>query len=236
MHKLEALWLYQQADAELDRFESSLRNTETYKRFIKVRAYLDDQKKVLQRMSETVEQRKKAIEVASEHCELFNTRYLEGIAKFEAADQENVAEVERYRKHFENLANLITQERKTFFETVSTLEKEDEALNQMRIKIGRARKEYEELKAKCDQERVDALAKISELKASIAKEEALVDPLLMERYKTVKRSQPIPVAKVTNNKCNGCNMELPAVLSRKLREGSEIAECDNCGRILYLEK
>lgn len=235
MHKLEALWLYQQADAELDRFESSLRNTETYKRFNKVRAFLDDQKKVLQRMSETVEQRKKAIALASERCELFNTRYLEGVAKFEAADQEDVAEVERYRKYFEQLANLITQERKAFFETVSALEKEDEQLNQMRVKIGRSRKEYEELKAKCDLERSDALTKINELKTLIAKEEALVDPPLMERYKIVKRSQPIPVAKVLNNKCGGCNMELPAVLSRKLREGSEIAECDNCGRILFLE-
>ena len=43
----------------------------------------------------------------------------------------------------------------------------------------------------------------------------------------------MPEAEVQGSKCSGCNMELPAVSMRKLKE-QELVECDNCGRLLYL--
>ncbi len=55
----------------------------------------------------------------------------------------------------------------------------------------------------------------------------------MEAYRQVKRNHALAVVEVVGNKCSGCNMELPAVADRRLRE-QELVECDNRGRILYL--
>ncbi len=103
----------------------------------------------------------------------------------------------------------------------------------MRVRIAKARKEYDELKATVEKERADAQESLKTAKEAAAALAKAVDPQLLEAYRQVKRNHALAVVEVVGNKCSGCNMELPAVADRRLRE-QELVECDNCGRILYL--
>jgi predicted nucleic acid-binding Zn-ribbon protein len=235
MGKLEALWNYQAADMEYDKCEQALRQSPNYKRYAKVHKYLADQRRILQNMTDAVDSRRSQIDLTQQHLDLLLKRYEDGIAKFEAVDKTNLSEVERFRKYFEQLHARLAQERREFQELAGALEKEDAQLNDMRVKLSRARKEYDELKAVLAQERAEKQQELDTLQKAAEEAAKSVEPAVLEKYKASKRSHSMPVAKVLGNKCGGCNMELPAVLSRKLKEGTEIVECDNCGRILYLE-
>lgn len=234
MGKFDTLWQYQQADQELEKFELSLKSSVSYKRYLKVRSYLEEQKNIIARMIGAVEARRQIINTTKERCELLESRAQDGISKFEALDKSNLNEIERFKKYFEQLHSRIAQERREFTELVSALEKEDAQLNDMRAKLSRARKEYEELKQKIDEERDQAKENVSNLisiRDEIAKD---IDKALFDYYNFSKQSNPVPMAKVVGTKCTGCNMELPAVLLRKLKDGIETVECDNCNRILIM--
>ena len=60
-----------------------------------------------------------------------------------------------------------------------------------------------------------------------------VDAELLERYKRIKGRYAVPMAKVENNQCSGCNMSLPTSTVKRVATGEGIVECENCGRILY---
>lgn len=236
MGNMDALWAYQQADAETEKFELALRATPEYKRYVKMRNYITEQRRVLQKMGAEITERENAIALTQKRFELLQQRYQDGMKKFDLIDKENLAEVERFRKYFEQLHARLAQERREFAELANTLEKDDARLNGMRTKLSRARKEYDELQAFLDnmrneqkEEREKAQSKASEL-------EKQIDPEMLEYYKHIKRSHSMPIAQADGNRCGGCNVELPVVLVRKLKENEGVVECENCGRILYLQQ
>ena len=60
-----------------------------------------------------------------------------------------------------------------------------------------------------------------------------VVPELVKRYKTIRKKHAVPLAKLEGERCGGCNMSLPTTVVRSVVSGTEIVECENCGRILY---
>ncbi len=233
MNNMEPLLKYQDADIHREKLESNLKNTPASKRFAKIRQFLEDQKRILRRMVAAVESRRKTIDDTSARFDLYEKRYKDGYAKFEASSKEDPDDLAKFSQYFDQLTTRIAQERREFAQLVHALEKEESQLSDMRVKIAKAMKEYEELKVTVEKERADAQGNI---KAAKTEADALakgVDPKLMEAYLQVKRNHPLAVVEVVDNKCTGCNMQLPAVVDRKLRE-QELVECDNCGRILYL--
>lgn len=173
---------------ECDKFEAGLRNSATYKRLSKLRSYLEDQKRILQKMNAAVEVRRQTIASTSERFDLYEKRYQDGMAKYENIDKENLEEISRYRKYFDQLAARVAQERKDFAQIVHVLEKEEAQLAEMRIAIARARKEYDEVKAKYEEERSAAQGRLDELRAVAQKASETVEPPLLEAYRRVKRN------------------------------------------------
>lgn len=233
MNNMEALLNYQEADIQYDKLEASLKNTPASKRFAKVRQFLEDQKRVLQRMMAAVESRRKTIDATAERFDLYEKRYKDGVSKFEAAAKEDPDELAKFSQYFDQLTARIAQERREFAQLVHALEKEETQLSDMRVRIAKARKEYDELKATVEKERADAQESLKAAKEAADALAKAVDPQLLEAYRQVRRNHSAAVVEVVGNKCSGCNMELPAVADRRLRE-QELVECDNCGRILYL--
>ncbi len=233
MNNMEALLKYQEADIQHDKLKAGLKNSPASKRFAKVRQFLEDQKRVLQRMMAAVESRRKTIDATSERFDLYEKRYKDGVAKFEAANKEDPEELDKFSQYFDQLTARIAQERREFAQLVHALEKEETQLSDMRVRIAKARKEYDELKAAVEKERAEAQESLKAAKDAADALAKAVDPQLLEAYRQVKRNHAFAVVEVVGNKCSGCNMELPAVADRRLRE-QELVECDNCGRILYL--
>ena len=235
MSYMDALLKYQEADIRYDKIETALKGSAASKRLAKVRQFLEEQKRVLMKMNAAVDERRAIIRSTSERFDVYEKRYQEGAEKFEKADKENPDEVGKFSRYFDQLAARIASERREFTQLVNALEKEEKLLSDMRIRIAKARKEYDELKATVEKERADAKDELAAAKAQCDALAQDVDPKLLEAYQSIRRNHPVVVVEVVDNKCSGCNMELPAVAARKLRE-HELVECDNCGRILYIKE
>ncbi|MBF8981980.1 hypothetical protein IZY60_00370 [Lutibacter sp. B2] len=54
-------------------------------------------------------------------------------------------------------------------------------------------------------------------------------------YNEIKNRVNKPLAKLEENMCMGCHMDLPIITVQKIR-AKEIVMCSNCGRILYNEE
>ena len=67
------------------------------------------------------------------------------------------------------------------------------------------------------------------------KEKFITDPALLAEYKKIKKNRLNPLAKVNEDRCSGCNMTIPSLTLRKIKEGEGIIECESCGRILFME-
>ena len=63
-----------------------------------------------------------------------------------------------------------------------------------------------------------------------------VEPSLLERYRSIKQHCTPPMAKLVEGQCSGCFMSLPSATLLELKNGEHIVECDNCGRIIYIEE
>jgi hypothetical protein len=57
-------------------------------------------------------------------------------------------------------------------------------------------------------------------------------PLYVRLMKTKDGRAVVPMR---DGKCEGCHMKLIASTVMKAQSGREIAQCEDCGRILYVE-
>ena len=52
----------------------------------------------------------------------------------------------------------------------------------------------------------------------------------------MKTKNGLAIAPLRDGKCEGCHMKLIASTVMKVQTGKEIAQCEDCGRILYIEE
>ena len=86
-----------------------------------------------------------------------------------------------------------------------------------------------------DEELKTASVKHEELKAKVAKEAEGIEPALLEKYKAIKRHAAMPITRLHEDRCGGCNMQLSAADKDKVRSGLPYVECENCGRIILVK-
>jgi predicted nucleic acid-binding Zn-ribbon protein len=66
---------------------------------------------------------------------------------------------------------------------------------------------------------------------------AQVDANLLRRYEQIRaRGGNVGIVKVTGDVCPGCHLTLASELLKVLRTGRTGLTCDNCGRLLYMER
>ena len=61
-----------------------------------------------------------------------------------------------------------------------------------------------------------------------------ISPEIIAEYTRIKGFRANPVAVLEDNRCNGCNMQLPAGVAVQIAKGDKIITCENCGRILII--
>ncbi|MDL2225586.1 C4-type zinc ribbon domain-containing protein [Eubacteriales bacterium OttesenSCG-928-M02] len=231
----QALWNYQLADLDLNRFERKLRQSDVRKQLLEVRNFLLEQQNRVKQVE---------VDVASGQKETvrINLDIKKTLERFQALEKEldgieedDISTLRRLMKELDGLNK-----------TLNGLNKELSSINKMAygventikdayVKIQKSKGEFEDLKAKHDQELESSRGELEALQEKVAEEEKHVDATLLEKYKQIKKNRVNPLAKVVDGCCSGCNMTIPSLVQRKLREGEDIIECESCGRILFYE-
>ena len=236
MTKLEYLLMYQKADLKKQQLENSLRTTESRQKLNKVTRLLRDQQAAIQKLTEEAEAQSAALakllalqESLSHELEL-NCSEMETL---EADEEVTAEELTEFRQDVERLNRELSRLEKEVKTLLEQLERISNDFQKARSLGGRAKKEYDRLKAVCEVEKTESAAGIQVATKEMETIERQVDPTFLAKYKKARVHHSMPVVPVVNEKCSGCNMSLPMAVIKKLISQETVLECENCGRILY---
>ena len=218
MTKINDLWLYDQAEQEVAKIDSRLKSTPNRARLNKLHSFLSEQQSAVTNISKQIDARGALIGKLSAQCHELERRLELEVSEFGT---------------MEGLLDQINSVRKELSDAMAYLEKASAEYKETYTKAGRAKKEYDAVRAACEAEAQEAKPEREKAAAEAAKLRALVDPALLKRYDAIHANHARPMATVENSQCSGCRMSLPTAIVKKVASGSGIVECENCGRILY---
>lgn len=235
MEQYELLWQYQQVDMELDRYEREMRENSNRKELLKHRDFLLEQQGVLKKIEADVEIMSDRMEALADEIERLNGSVAEVSAHFEAERPADIEEAKKQVAAMQKLISTISRYESELAKMRKDSEARDRQQREVRVRAAKARAEFDRIKLIYDEEYKAAAVKLEELKRKVAKEAQGIDKDLLEKYKAIKRHSSPPITRIHDDRCGGCNMQLPAADMNKVRTGAPYVECENCGRIILVK-
>jgi predicted nucleic acid-binding Zn-ribbon protein len=239
LNKLEALWTYQNAEIELEEFENVLRNTETRKKLLQHQKYLQVKQQFIKNLENEITVSQNKIGEIASHIESLaaqmqqKSQELVEMADYDLEDL-FIEDVRESIKESESIKGALEQNKRKIVEIKKKLEKASEEIMQTLRNMSAVKKEFDRLKELHNEEIEKGSEEIGRLKEKLEKAAKKVDPDLMEKYKKIKQRRPNPIARLNDDRCGGCSMQLPSSVIGRLKASGSIVECDSCGRIIYL--
>lgn len=230
--QFELMWQYQQEDIKADRIANEIRRSPTRQKLEKSRNFIMEQQKQYKQIEEQVAMmadRKDAIRDAIARCE-------EQIAAIAARFEQTPPETEE-------AAHAMLAEASKHRDTISAYEQEmrrmvkdsadnDQKQRTIRHEAAKVKVEFDQLKVVYDQEIAEKKAALEAQRAVVNNKLAGIDPKLLEEYNTIKKRTMPPMARLVGNQCSGCNTAQPSSLLSKIKNGTDIVECETCGRMI----
>ena len=235
MQQYELLWQYQQVDMELDQYEKEMRASSNRKELLKHREFLLEQQNVLKKIETDVEIMSDRMEALADEITRRNGSVADAAANFEANRPEDLEEAKKQIASIQKLIATISRYEAELAKMRKDSEARDRQQREVRVRAAKARAEFDRIKVLYDEELKTASVKHEELKAKVAKEAQGIDPALLEKYKAIKRHAAMPITRLHDDRCGGCNMQLSAADKDKVRSGLPYVECENCGRIILVK-
>ena len=235
MEQYELLWKYQQVDMELDQYEKEMRGNSNRKELLKHRDFLLEQQNVLKKIESDVEVMSDRMEALADEIKRLSGSVAEATANFENNRPDNLEDVKKQMASIQKLIATITRYESELAKMRKDSEARDRQQREVRVRAAKARAEFDRIKVIYDEEYKVAAVKLEALKKKVAKEAEGIDPALMEKYKAIKRHSTPPITRIHDDRCGGCNMQLPAADMNRIRTGAPYVECENCGRIILVK-
>ena len=236
MTKLEYLLMYQKADLKKQQLENAVKTTESRQKLNKITKLLREQQATIQKLTEDADAQQNALskllaqqDGLSHELELNHSE----METLEGDEEVTAEELTEFRMDVERLNRELSRLEKDVKGLLDQLEKTSADFQKARSLGGRAKKEYDRLKAVCEVERAESAAEITAATKEMDTVERQVDPTFLAKYKRARVHHSMPVVPVVNEKCSGCNMSIPMAVIKKLSNQETVLECENCGRILY---
>lgn len=236
MTRLEALLLYQKADLKKQETENAVKNTESRQKMAKLHKLLKEQQANIQKLTDEVEalQLSLARLIAQQEKQAHELEVnIDELENLQNDEECTAAEMTEFRQDVDTLGKELMRIEKDVKTLTQQIDEKIEQFQRTRTLAGKAKKDYDQVKAVCEVEKNDSISEITRCEKEIADRARQVDPRLLEKYKRARLHHSQPVVAVVNGKCSGCNMSLPMAVIKKLAGQDEVMECENCGRILY---
>ncbi len=239
MGKLDALWAYQETDMEVSRYENEMRKDPTRNKLIRLRNFVTDQQTALQKLEEGAAHARARVNELEAQCLADERAVDQGAKEMESGEYTTLEQVQEALREAQKLLEKLKAAEREIKAIATEADAAEGQLRDIRQKTAQARSQYNALKEGYDKTFADQSAKLNVLKAKREAASQGVDAELLRRYEGIKKQytqQPVPqpMAQLLGDQCGGCNMSLPAVVTKRVRDGSGVVECENCGRILYL--
>mgnify|MGYP000514842615 FL=1 len=235
MH-LDQLWQFMQVDMEADRFENKMRQSENRQKLLKQRTFLMDQQTNMKKLESEIAVMQDRLEAIRDEADRLDKLLAAAAAEIEANPPATAEDADKRAESVQKLVDSLSRYEQELLKLRKDSETKDRQQKEIRVRAAKTKIEYDQLKQVYDTEFKKDSAQLQKLRADIEKEAAKVEPKLLERYHSIKQHCTPPMARLIDGQCSGCFMSLPSATLLELKEGNRIVECDNCGRILYIEE
>lgn len=169
----------------------------------------------------------KSIDSKRANCE---KRLYDGIIK-------NAKELSATQKEIQAMKDAQSKLDGRILELYDAIEERKNKIAHVQEVAGKIENKIAEVLTKQEQHRKKYDCELTELQN--ARNEAVThvtDKQLLARYDLIrKKTGETAIAKVIDNKCEGCHVGVMQFVTRKLFEDNELVSCENCGRILMLD-
>ncbi len=230
----EALWKFMQSDLDVDRFENEMRQSPLRAKYMKMRNSLVDMQAANKKLEEDVAAMYDRLEAVKDEAERLAGQLQALLASIGDTLPEDLDELHKQQAAVGKLENTLARYEQELNRMRKDCDLKDKQQKDIRLRAARAKAELDKVKEEYDNEFKRDKARLEQLRAAAEKASKLVDEHTLDRYRATKQHVTPPLARMNGNRCGGCNMDLPAVMLARLKNGEEI-ECDNCGRILIVE-
>lgn len=234
--QIQLLWEYQQIDLQMASVEKKLRGSPTRKKLLQARDYIVDSQNLMKKMeADTGELRINYDSVKQRYDTLVAD--LDNLAGYIADSDKDTSmqELERMRKEAAEIQTNLNKQERELLQIIERIGKIEANVNKIAANVPKAKKDYTELKEVYDKEAAVNAEERAPFKQKLEAIEGKINPKLLQRYTNIKKTRVNPLAPVRNNRCSGCNMELPSVALKQVVESGALLECENCGRLLFIE-
>ena len=234
--QIQLLWEYQQIDLQVVNIEKKLRASPNRKKLMQARDYLVESQNLIKKMEAEAGELRISYDSTK-------TRYDAAVADLESlsgyiseCDRDTtMQELERMRKEAAEIQASFGKQERDLQGIIEKLGKIEATFNKITVNVPKAKRDFTQFKEVYDKEAAAIAAETAPFKQKLQALESKVNPKMLQRYTSVKKTRINPLAPVRNNRCSGCNMELPSVALKKVVEGGALLECENCGRLLFNE-
>ena len=203
---------------------------------MKQRTFLMDQQTNMKKLESEISVMQDRLEAIRDEADRLDKLLAAAAAEIEANPPATAEDADKRAESVQKLVDSLSRYEQELQKLRKDSETKDRQQKEIRVRAAKTKIEYDQLKQVYDTEFKKDSAQLQKLRADIEKEAAKVEPKLLERYRSIKQHCTPPMARLIDGQCSGCFMSLPSATLLELKEGNRIVECDNCGRILYIEE
>lgn len=234
--ELKALWDFMQVDMAADNFEAEMRKSPNRQKLIKRRNFLMEQQANMKKIEGEIAVMQDRLEAVRDEAQRLEGVLSSTLEDISANPPATLEETQRRMDAVQKLSDTLSHYEQELSKMRKDADSRDRQQKDIRVRAAKAKQEYDQVRQVYDKEFKEDTAKLSQMRADIEKEAAKQAPALLSRYRAIKQHCTPPMARLSNNQCCGCFVQLPSATLRLIKEGKDVVECDNCGRILYCEE
>ncbi len=236
MSELEKLWQAQNALRAYKLARQRVKEETVLPRLKEVKKKLEEQLQKYKQHKQRLKRLGKKIKSKEMDCSALAERIKNFKAQLYDGRHNNPKEL----RNIEQQLALAEKELSGCEDTTLELSQEHEELTvmleQLRFELKKEKDQYQEHVKEYEQWKEEINAEILRLKEKAEQLMSEVDPELVTIYKKkAKWLGDTVVARVENNTCGGCRIDISPVVIKAIKSKKQVT-CENCGRLLFYKK
>ncbi|MDR0396017.1 MAG: C4-type zinc ribbon domain-containing protein [Oscillospiraceae bacterium] len=233
-NELIMLWKYQRADMEADLFEREMRGNPSRLKLLKDRDFLLEQQNAMRKIESDLAAMAERITALTADTVKAEESLRDLQETLEETEPESLDIARKSLDYCQKLMHAIGRMEQELQKIRKDSDVRAKQQHEVRVRAARVKAEFDKLKVVYDGEYKEQSSYLDSLRKRVVQAASAVPQELIAKYKLIKMHKTPPVSILTDDRCGGCNMNLPTVVMRSIRMGAESVDCENCGRIVLV--
>ena len=232
--ELKKILEYQQKDMKVFKIEKDylqMKEIENMKRIVKTYAAKSNE---LKQLEDSLNQALSDLSALSAKIDEIVSEKLMKINMDDLTDDRAFGDMYKLISQYDEEINALNKAVDKALKTISDIGYDNKRLNEEIIALNKEYAVNEAIKKKKEAEMADMLKPLSVELAKMRPE--AFDADTFAKYSALRKAKTMPaVVPYMNGNCGACGIDIRIEVKDKLVAPGDIAECPNCGRILYIE-